>query len=884
MKHIAETIFLFIIFILNFTFIAYAVDNSDWNTIYSQDFSEMDGYVVPDAYKTDLQNIDAVVKDGALEIVSDNLCFFTVDDLEDLNSSSNSHGITLKNTSNIITPLETPVEVDGILYYFESSGDSSIYVDEKDGLGSIKQFTYYRKNSDPKELRTNFARFDIDSSMFSSNDQQVLIELEYYAVSGTDEDYIVLQYPGLSGELKSVRYTDIQTGQWSKAIYEINDVDFSKKIQMGNELNSLMIKTPAGAEYYIHSVTIQKSSVGLSDTGRRKEIKKDITESSMFFDGMKFTYDLTFPSNRLCSQDVLYNKGQNEMAVNVLDQNDTKIASLIYNLNGDTTTVYAVSTDNTGTETKYQLFTGNVFDRQMTHVVSVDLTGCTYTVTIYENTEQLVDAQTFTLCGISESSDSVVPQYISVEHHPFSSALLSVFDNINIQGHEDMDYRYCNMDADVLQIDVPESGRVQGDFELPQTGSLYGSEIVWSSSDSNVIEIIDNTSAYVKRSDSDQVVTLMAQITYGKCTIGKEFYLTVVSLAHSYASIGEFTYEYEGEGVVGAKLELENSGEYSGSKDISFMVISEDKQTGKIIDRQLDSRTLNQYQRVVFEIHGLKKTENDVLRYFLWDNDHASLVNNPPTKVSGLAVENKTRSINLSWDESFDDNDALNYYAIYRDGELVDYCNELYYSDTQMEPLVEHKYEVIAIDTNENASDGSSISGQTIEMLCSLEPIGNSKEEIDNKGNGLYMVFSEDTARDAYTEYAEVTDADGVISACRYAPQRKYMTFYTDKNIISSQDQSVVIEVTYLDTVGDLTLVYNTILPPNQTDDINYARKTYTIGTMTGTNRWKTAVIKINDAQFRQSLSLSAGDFAVRCTENDALYVKKVEVTLADKY
>ena len=93
-----------------------------------------------------------------------------------------------------------------------------------------------------------------------------------------------------------------------------------------------------------------------------------------------------------------------------------------------------------------------------------------------------------------------------------------------------------------------------------------------------------------------------------------------------------------------------------------------------------------------------------------------------------------------------------------------------------------------------------------------------------------------------------------------------------------------MIEVTYLDKQGDLNLVYNTIVPPGEKDSVSYARKKVKVATMENTNTWKTAVMRITDAEFKQSSNFSSGDFGFSVTMDDQMYIKRVEIIQADLY
>ena len=96
--------------------------------------------------------------------------------------------------------------------------------------------------------------------------------------------------------------------------------------------------------------------------------------------------------------------------------------------------------------------------------------------------------------------------------------------------------------------------------------------------------------------------------------------------------------------------------------------------------------------------------------------------------------------------------------------------------------------------------------------------------------------------------------------------------------------KDVAIDFTYLDTEGDLTFQYNSVIPDGKSDGIEYALKEINCGKMTNTRTWKTLSIKLDDAQFRESLLMSGSDFCLMTTNGRGFYVKKVEIVGADLY
>lgn len=74
----------------------------------------------------------------------------------------------------------------------------------------------------------------------------------------------------------------------------------------------------------------------------------------------------------------------------------------------------------------------------------------------------------------------------------------------------------------------------------------------------------------------------------------------------------------------------------------------------------------------------------------------------PPSKVTGLAVHDYESQLNLTWDKAWD-NDAIDGYRIYRNGELLDLePSREHYVDLNATPMTLHEYRVSAVDVSGN--------------------------------------------------------------------------------------------------------------------------------------------------------------------------------------
>lgn len=339
-------------------------------------------------------------------------------------------------------------------------------------------------------------------------------------------------------------------------------------------------------------------------------------------------------------------------------------------------------------------------------------------------------------------------------------------------------------------------------------------------------------------------------------------------------------------GTTAAKTVVSNPGA-AGANTVTFAALAVNPISGDIHDRKIDVKTnVPSSGDVTFQITGLKKEAGDTVQCYLWDENNRPLANNAPGSVAGLKAEGKVRGVKLSWEAGEDDYDALDHYDIYRDGQKIAVCagQETTYRDTDIAEGETYRYTVIPVDTDENAGDEAAVSGSRIPVPYYINLTGSNETEINANGYGLCMGYRDDPARAAYTEAATVTDADGDSVSCRFAPRGKYVGIYTDRSI-AAETNDVVITFTYLDTVGNLSLIYNMAVPDGQDDSAAYAEKNIPIGAMGGTNTWKEYTVRLTDADFRSSASFFSGcNFGIKATSGDGVYVRRVEMSGLDLY
>ncbi len=91
------------------------------------------------------------------------------------------------------------------------------------------------------------------------------------------------------------------------------------------------------------------------------------------------------------------------------------------------------------------------------------------------------------------------------------------------------DYAHAKADADAITLS-PTVIKTADDLTLPQTGSIHGSKIVWSSSSSAILMQNNRISEVIRPDSANEAVTLTASVTVGDFTIRRGFTVTVLAL------------------------------------------------------------------------------------------------------------------------------------------------------------------------------------------------------------------------------------------------------------------------------------------------------------------------------------------------------------------
>ena len=454
--------------------------------------------------------------------------------------------------------------------------------------------------------------------------------------------------------------------------------------------------------------------------------------------------------------------------------------------------------------------------------------------------------------------------------------------NVTVEKHEDK--LKAEEIAAAIDLGLPDNMRLRENFDLPNT--LDGAAITWTSNDESVIEV-ENGVAVITRGQSENTATLTATVTVGEFSATREYDITVASLFGTYSNVGEVE-ETITAGVLSASIDVQSPG---NSGTLYFAAVAIDPATGQIKDRASDSQALTgdtRYATVTLSVTDLAVDLGDDVEYYVWNENRESLRNNAPGDVGGITAVGKGKGVRLNWTAALDDNNAIDAYSIYRDGEYIGSStgSETTYLDTEAEVGVTYDYTIIAEDTN-GFKGGSEVAECTPALGMYYIDYHKKYSGEENFLNG-FLDFKFTESGDAYAFPYQVTDANGETYwvACT---DKKYIMCNVDTTKVTGLDRELTIEVVYLDTSGTYDLYYNKQLPEgvedNNSNMFTYARaKIATVISETGSNTWKTAVINLTDAQLRQKGSTGC-DFAFYGGNVDkSMYIREIRIIQTPLY
>ena len=277
------------------------------------------------------------------------------------------------------------------------------------------------------------------------------------------------------------------------------------------------------------------------------------------------------------------------------------------------------------------------------------------------------------------------------------------------------------------------------------------------------------------------------------------------------------------------------------SENISFAAVATNNNTGEIKVKP-GTKSGPSTGALTFSV-DLSEISNSDIKFYLWDENETSVVNSAPTPVNEFVTESKAINTKIEWNESFDDNGAIESYQIYdaTTNKLIGETKSLYYIDGRtrvINPATEYKYKVIAVDSNNIKSlfeDSSTISVTTDSI--------NSWNE--NTDNGVTNIINPDPAREAYAEVVQQNGRTALLAPSsrsqRNNGQVYSLTFKAESMESETPYDTLSVKVDYLDTLGGkLVLNYKYL------DGESYKTQSVSGPELNGTGEWKTFMFVIN--------------------------------------
>ena len=441
------------------------------------------------------------------------------------------------------------------------------------------------------------------------------------------------------------------------------------------------------------------------------------------------------------------------------------------------------------------------------------------------------------------------------------------------------DFEALNTAAQALSFPFDPAEEIDESFALPQS-SAAGIDITWESN--SPATSISGSSAVVTRAAAPVPVTLTATVLLHHRYVKRSFDLTVAAepfKAHA-LTIGPESWSVSG-GKQVISVPVSDADLSSGS--CVLLLLATDKNSGMLTDIVTASHALGAEASFTLTAQ-MDWAAHLNYSFYIMTPDGFSLKNSPPASVKP-AINTQNRKLILSWDKVPDDFQAVSEYAVIMDGEELGRVSE-----RSAETGVPNSYTVSGISTGEQHE--FSVIAYDHEGLASLPytfPAGLERmAEIDladctDSSGGISFVLNDTiTGGDSYTEE---TERGGIV--CRKNVYRKPITggslsflyFAVDRNIISSNEKNVTLEITYFDEgTGSVILQYNAVG--------GVIAKQLAIASLENTNTWKTAVVQLTDAAFTAPVALTNSDFRITASgsANGEICIAKVAAIPTSKY
>ena len=415
--------------------------------------------------------------------------------------------------------------------------------------------------------------------------------------------------------------------------------------------------------------------------------------------------------------------------------------------------------------------------------------------------------------------------------------------------------------ADSLFLPV-DADNVTNDFELPQ---LDGFNVTWYSDNPAVLEAYSGY-AYITQTQNRETAVLTAKIEKDGFYIEKSFSLTVLPADNEALILSEPDVVNDGN-LYTVTLSAEHA-----SAPLTLIALSVNKTTGNITAMNSDIGTS-------FLTASVNVDADCEFIYYVFGENGAPITNRAPASVTDLSADITLDGVELTWSPAADDYNAVKAYNILANDVLA-VSQPPYELESEgicrctvknLTPGKEYNFAVTATDHGALESAPAVITKKFPHTgYISFTDEGTKTDSV------RFITTDSPSAGDSYSE----TDAKNGVT-CRKTANRSsigkgntYLYFACDENLISESNKNVYVEVTYFDEGTN-----NMYFEYNAADGSPAKRLAVKLG---NTQKWKTTVIKIDDAHFRKDSRLTYCDF--RLGGDSIVYISDVRVISPDNY
>ena len=283
-----------------------------------------------------------------------------------------------------------------------------------------------------------------------------------------------------------------------------------------------------------------------------------------------------------------------------------------------------------------------------------------------------------------------------------------------------------------------------------------------------------------------------------------------------------------------------------------------------------------------------KAQGTDIVKYYLWDQNHVSLIDNAPTDVIGFSTKSNTSGVSLAWDRSYDDSGIDVIYKLETDGDEIN-REELSAAEFNKDTLkVEFDKIIDGDDYKEKAfriipfDNIGQIAAKSAEERNKkykwFESSVNAMDEAVN--DGLKFVASGGT-----DNRAKILDGHFVnVPHATSSGNTTYIFFGVSsadgRDKLTSNDNDVIIEVTYKNTsLKAAAIVYKPI-----TGGDNGNRKEAC--SLPVTEDYSTVTVRVTDAS-PDNLMTDSSSFGIKVggnTSENTVQIKSIKVVRTSNY